>query len=166
MASTWVGLKLTTCDFGRQHYTNWRSKVVIWVIFILTNYPNWIPKPCFFSRCWFLCIQAIRMASTQIHFMITILALWTGQEEHASSNGSINQYESVLGYEDLVKRCHVRHLQQSHVVCYAAKLKDYPGKLLPKVAISLGVPKGPMFRLLKDGQTVTLPNGKKVMWLL
>eukprot|EP00795_Rhopilema_esculentum_P009410 gene9410-17122_t len=48
------------------------------------------------------------------------------------------------------------------VVCYIAKLRDYPGKLLPKVAVKLGVPKGPMFRQLKDGQSVTLPSGKIV----
>ena len=51
---------------------------------------------------------------------------------------------------------------KKQVVCYVAKLKDFPGKLLPKVAASLGVPKGPMFRQLKDGQCVTLPNGKVV----
>ena len=48
------------------------------------------------------------------------------------------------------------------VICYVGKLRDYPGKLLPQVAMNLGVPKGPMFRLLKNGQKVTLPCGKIV----
>ena len=51
---------------------------------------------------------------------------------------------------------------KNSVICYIAKLRDYPGKLLPKVAMSLGVPKGPMFRMLKDGKRVTLPCGKIV----
>ena len=56
----------------------------------------------------------------------------------------------------------IRRSARNVVVCYIAKLRDYPGKLLPKIAMSLGVPKGPMFRLLKDGQAVTLPCGKIV----
>ena len=48
------------------------------------------------------------------------------------------------------------------VICYVGKLQDYPGKFLPQVAMSLGVPKGPMFGLLKNGQRVTLPCGKTV----
>ena len=48
------------------------------------------------------------------------------------------------------------------VICYVGKLQDYPGKFLPQVAMSLGVPKGPMFGLLKNGQRVTLPCGKIV----
>lgn len=56
----------------------------------------------------------------------------------------------------------IKRNAKNSVACYIAQLRDYPGKLLPKVAMSLGVPKGPMFRQLKDGQSVTLPNGKIV----
>ena len=56
----------------------------------------------------------------------------------------------------------LKRSNRNTVICYIAKLRDYPGKLLPKVAMSLGVPKGPMFRMLKDGKRVTLPCGKIV----
>ena len=62
----------------------------------------------------------------------------------------------------IVETYAIKHQDRSPVICYAAKLKDYPGKFLPKVAKSLGVPAGPMFRFLKNGQTLTLPNGKEV----
>ena len=72
-------------------------------------------------------------------------------------------------HEDNKKPVSINSIKKSSknaVVCYVAKLRDYPGKLLPKVAISLGVPKGPMFRQLKDGQSVTLPSGKivSILW--
>lgn len=64
--------------------------------------------------------------------------------------------------DSVVSKYSMKRSSRNAVVCYIAKLKDYPGKLLPKVAVSLGVPKGPLFRQLKDGQSVTLPCGKIV----
>ena len=47
-------------------------------------------------------------------------------------------------------------------VSYICQLTDLPGKFLPKKAIQLGVPKGPLFGELQKGQTVTLDNGVQV----
>ena len=74
---------------------------------------------------------------------------------------SLDQYSNNGGVNDGNVSLSKQHYKKQ-VVCYVAKLRDFPGKLLPKVAVSLGVPKGPMFRQLKDGHCVTLPDGKVV----
>lgn len=48
-------------------------------------------------------------------------------------------------------------------VCYTCQLVNLPGRFDVKTAIKMGVPKGPMFGSLQKGETVVLPNGKKVM---
>eukprot|EP00794_Sanderia_malayensis_P008752 gene8751-9687_t len=85
-----------------------------------------------------------------------------GSENSHSRNDWTSHISSENEDTMLINDYSVKHILENQVVCYAAKLKDYPGKLLPKVAMSLGVPKGPMFRMLKDGQTVTLPCGKMI----
>lgn len=42
---------------------------------------------------------------------------------------------------------------------YICELSKVPGKFLPAKAQELGVPRGPMYGVLKAGQAVTLSNG-------
>ena len=45
---------------------------------------------------------------------------------------------------------------------YECEIDAPPGKFLPQKAIELGVPRGPLFGRLKQGQPVTLENGRVV----
>lgn len=48
------------------------------------------------------------------------------------------------------------------VVCYAVHTPIIPGKFDMAAATKLGVPKGPLCGKLVKGETIELPNGKKV----
>ncbi|GAM24240.1 hypothetical protein SAMD00019534_074150 [Acytostelium subglobosum LB1] len=48
------------------------------------------------------------------------------------------------------------------VLCYIGITKDFPGRFYPERAIALGVPKGPMFHKLSNGQSVQTPKGDTV----
>lgn len=45
---------------------------------------------------------------------------------------------------------------------YRVEEKDHPGAFDPDHATALGIPPGPLFRRLKDGETVVLPGGREV----
>lgn len=47
-------------------------------------------------------------------------------------------------------------------VSYICKLNQVPGKFLPAKAEELGVPRGPLFGLLKSRQAVTLSDGSTI----
>lgn len=58
----------------------------------------------------------------------------------------------------------VRSLQ--HVIpCFGYRIeqKPLPGKLLIEKAIEIGVPKGPLLKELKEGNDVTLPDGRVIL---
>eukprot|EP00803_Ostreobium_quekettii_P004091 evm.model.scf_112.2 EVM.evm.TU.scf_112.2 scf_112:6839-12772(+) len=46
--------------------------------------------------------------------------------------------------------------------CYVCTLADSPGKFHPERALALGVPKGPLFRVLQGGSSVVLGDGREV----
>jgi len=48
------------------------------------------------------------------------------------------------------------------VVCYAIHTPEIRGQFDVKAALALGVPKGPLFGRLVNGETVTTPDGKEV----
>ena len=52
--------------------------------------------------------------------------------------------------------------KESVSLCYVCQLASLPGKFYPNKAKELGVPKGPLFRDLHSGKTVTLEDGRKV----
>jgi len=59
----------------------------------------------------------------------------------------------------------VRSFPLSHTrpcVGYCMEENERPGVFHPEKAIALGVPRGPMWSLLQDGQTVSLPDGRTV----
>ena len=65
--------------------------------------------------------------------------------------------------EDANFRVTARYLQ--HVIpClgYRIEQKPLPGKLLIEKAVEAGVPKGPLLKRLKDGEDVTLDDGRNV----
>ena len=68
--------------------------------------------------------------------------------------------------EDFVKTVQCRRVRKPSVVCYIGELRDLPGKFHPKKALELGVPRGPLFGELKQGNHVTLENGKVVSRIL
>ena len=90
-----------------------------------------------------------------------------GDEAHpSSSNDRIAPYDSssssnVEDKEPLPKKLKPG-CKSSTAVCYICQLTPLPGKFFPKKAIELGVPKGPLFRELCSGNTVTLPDGQQV----
>ncbi|MFN5514700.1 MAG: ribonuclease Z [Cyanobacteriota bacterium] len=45
---------------------------------------------------------------------------------------------------------------------YRVQEKDRPGRLRVQQAQALGVPEGPLYGQLKQGKTITLPNGKRI----
>lgn len=52
---------------------------------------------------------------------------------------------------------------KNSVVSYIVTMKDIPGKFDPVAAKALNVPKGPLFRKLSKGETVTLSDGREIM---
>ena len=52
--------------------------------------------------------------------------------------------------------------QQGPAACYVCQLAATPGRFLPEKAAALGVPKGPLFGRLKDGQPVQAADGRTV----
>ena len=61
-----------------------------------------------------------------------------------------------------VKKAKMDSPETLTAVCYICQLSTLPGKLFPKKAIELGVPKGPLFRDFVAGKIVTLEDGRKV----
>lgn len=53
-------------------------------------------------------------------------------------------------------------MPEKDVVCYAIHTPDVRGQFDVKAALSLGVPKGPLFGTLVNGQSVTTPDGNVV----
>lgn len=48
------------------------------------------------------------------------------------------------------------------VMCFLCECKSRPGALSLEKCLELGVPKGPLLGKLKNGETITLLNGKTV----
>ena len=58
----------------------------------------------------------------------------------------------------------VKHLEHViHAFGYRIEQKPLPGKLLIEKAVEIGVPKGPLLKQLKDGEDVTLVDGRVVL---
>lgn len=51
---------------------------------------------------------------------------------------------------------------ESAAACYICELADIPGKFLPQKAASLGVPRGPLYGQLQQGEEVKSVNGRTV----
>ena len=51
---------------------------------------------------------------------------------------------------------------ESPAACYVCEMPDVPGKFLPQMAASLGVPRGPLYGKLVRGEAVTAANGQVV----
>lgn len=52
-------------------------------------------------------------------------------------------------------------VEHSHI-CYIVESKAPPGKFNIKSAKELGVPSGPLYKILQGGQTVTLADGRTI----
>ena len=59
------------------------------------------------------------------------------------------------------KRTKVSRASES-ISVFLCKLSDVPGKFNPQKAADLGLPKGPQYRALVSGQSVTAPNGRVI----
>lgn len=49
------------------------------------------------------------------------------------------------------------------LVAYSCRVSDYPGKFFPEKAVELGIPKGPVYRLLTHGRSVLTKQGDLVL---
>lgn len=72
-------------------------------------------------------------------------------------------HEDGLVYEDEEFTVHCELLRH-RVPAYGYRIaeKDRPGRFNVEKAIALGIPSGPIYGKLKRGETVTLPNGKRI----
>jgi len=70
--------------------------------------------------------------------------------------------EGVVDEEEEYRIHAVRADHSIPALAYALIEKPRPGKFHPEGAISLGVPKGPLWSRLQHGHEVELPNGRKV----
>lgn len=50
----------------------------------------------------------------------------------------------------------------TELICYICKTPSLPGKFNIVKAQELGIPKGPLYAILKSGKSVTLPDGRIV----
>ena len=78
-----------------------------------------------------------------------------------SSSGSEPE-ESTAALENPPKTKRAKLFRSNSVSVFLCKLSDVPGKFNPERAAELGLPKGPQYRKLVDGQSVTAPNGKVI----
>eukprot|EP01133_Synstelium_polycarpum_P008400 gene8400-9881_t len=53
-------------------------------------------------------------------------------------------------------------IDRDAVLCYLGKTSDFPGRFYPDRALALGVPKGPMFSKLRNGESVMSSKGEMV----
>jgi len=84
---------------------------------------------------------------------------------HTHFNNRLKVYTSSPGllYEDAEYR--VKCLPLKHRIPafgYAVEEKDRPGRFRVEEAKSLGIPPGPLYGLLKNGQTITLEDGRQI----
>jgi ribonuclease Z len=77
---------------------------------------------------------------------------------------NIDEVDPVTTPKKSRKRPHPEQKVPKQVLSFIFTTPKVPGKFLPDKAKELGVPKGPLYGLLKSGQSVTFPdeNGKEV----
>jgi ribonuclease Z len=85
-------------------------------------------------------------------------------QTHLNYTLRIHEIEEGVVFEDENFRVITQSLR--HVIpCYGYRIeqKPLPGKLLIDKAVEAGVPKGPLLKRLKDGEDVTLDDGRVVL---
>ena len=65
-----------------------------------------------------------------------------------------------VGEDYAIRSFPLTHTRPCMGYCLEEKMR--PGVFHPEKAVALGVPRGPLWSLLQDGQTVTLPGGRTV----
>ncbi|MCG7336247.1 ribonuclease Z [Sporosarcina sp. ACRSM] len=85
-------------------------------------------------------------------------------QTHLNYTLRVHEIEDGVVFEDENFRIIAQSLR--HVIpCYGYRIeqKPLPGKLLIEKAVEAGVPKGPLLKRLKDGEDVTLDDGRMVI---
>lgn len=79
-----------------------------------------------------------------------------------SSGCKDNRQEKLLSHPEMTKRSTSTEKNVAISMCYICHLKPRPGALNVAACKKKGVPPGPLFTKLKNGQDVTLVNGELV----